>query len=206
MLHAITKTFKYLTSVKNRPDIAVQSSDLYDSLFVQISNLSYKDILVGVIYKPPNTNTEEFVAQFSHLLEKLNEENRPTYLSSDYNIDRLKYYNTTHRQTFLNQFLSYGFFLAIDRPTYTITDTTATQTDNIYTDVHHKNIKSCIWFADISDHLPICATIPGSLLLLYACSILYAKHLYPAPIPLLYNPFTIVLHNLINAYRFRSLI
>ena len=146
-------------TVKNRPDLAVQSSNLFESLFVQISNLSNKDILVGVIYKPPNTNTEEFVVQFSGLLEKLNEENRPTYLLGDYNIDLLKC-NTTHSQTFLNQFLSYGFFPAIDRPTR-ITDTTATLIDNIYTNVHHKNIKSCIWLADISDHLPICATIPG---------------------------------------------
>ena len=75
----------------------------------------------GVIYKPPNTNTEEFVVHFSGLLEKLNEENRPTYLSGDYNIDLLKC-NTSHSRTFLKQFLSYGFFPAIDRPTR-ITDT-----------------------------------------------------------------------------------
>ena len=36
----------------------------------------------------------------------------------------------------------------------------------------------------------------------YARSILYAKHLYPNPIPLLYNPFTIVLHKRRSAYLF----
>ena len=41
-------------------------------------------------------------------------------------------------------------------------------------------------------------------LLLYARSILYAKHLYPTPILLRYNPFTIVLHNRFNAYPFRA--
>ena len=42
------------------------------------------------------------------------------------------------------------------------------------------------------------------LLLSYACSILYPKHLYHNPIPLLYNPFTIVLHKRLSAYLFRA--
>ena len=57
--------------------------------------------------------------------------------------------------------LSSGFFPAIGRATR-ITDTSATLIDNIYTNVHHKSIKSYyIWITDISDHLPVCATIPG---------------------------------------------
>ena len=97
----------------------------------------------------------------SLLLDNINKENRPTYLMGDYNIDLLKS-NTTHRPTqlFLNQMLSSGFFPAIDRATR-ITDTSATLIDNIYTNVHHKGIKSYIWITDISDHLPVCATIPG---------------------------------------------
>ena len=46
--------------------------------------------------------------------------------------------------------------------------------------------------------------ISNLLLLSYARSILYAEHLYPIPIPLRYNPFTIVLYNRLNAYPFRA--
>ena len=59
--------------------------------------------------------------------------------------------------------LSSGFFPAIDRATR-ITATSATLIDNIYTNVHHKSIKSYIWITDISDHLPVCATIPGKMI------------------------------------------
>ena len=43
-----------------------------------------------------------------------------------------------------------------------------------------------------------------SFFLSYACSILYAKHLFPTPIPLLYNPFTIVSHKRLSAYPFQA--
>ena len=146
-------------TIKNRPDLDVQCPDVFESLFIQVSNLSTKDILVGAIYKPPNTSSEDFTKCMSLLLDNINKENRPTYLMEDYNIDLLKS-NTTHTQLFLNQMLSSGFFPAIDRATR-ITDTSATLIDNIYTNVHHKSIKSYIWITDISDHLPVCATIPG---------------------------------------------
>ena len=103
--------------VKNRSDLDSPDFSIYESLIVQLSpaNGSTKDIIVGVIYKPPNTNVESFVSNFSRILDKLNKDNRPSYLLGDYNIDLLKYNN--HSESFLNQLLFYGFFPKIDRPT-----------------------------------------------------------------------------------------
>ena len=99
---------------------------IYESWIVQLSP-AYgltKDIIVGVIYKPPNMNVESFVFNFSRILDTLNKENWPSYLLADYNIDLLKYNN--HSESFLNQLLSYGFFPKIDRSTR-ITDSTETR-------------------------------------------------------------------------------
>ena len=145
--------------VKNRPDLDGPDSSIYESLIVQLSPAHglTKDIIVGVIYKPPNTNVESFVSNFSRILDRLNKENRPSYLLGDYNIDLLKYNN--HSESFLNQLLSYGFFPKIDRPTR-ITDSTETLIDNILTNVHQKNVSSGIWTVAISDHLPVFITLP----------------------------------------------
>ena len=62
-----------------------------ESLFIQIShtNLSVKDIIVGVVYRRPGTNLTNFYEHFAALLEKINLESRPTYILGDFNIDLL---------------------------------------------------------------------------------------------------------------------
>ena len=71
--------------------------------------ISVKDIIIGVIYKPPNTNVETFLSHFIVVLEKLSKENRPSYLLGDYNIDLLKYNH--HSESFLNQLLTVGTYM-----------------------------------------------------------------------------------------------
>ena len=82
-----------------------------ESLFVQIkqTNLSVKDIIVGVIYRPPNTDFDVFYDNFIDILAKINLEKRPTYLLGDFNIDLLKYNKDPKTQKFLNLLLSNGF-------------------------------------------------------------------------------------------------
>ena len=97
-------------SVKIRSDLDSFDSSVYESLIVQISQptISVRDIIIiGVIYKPPNTNVETFLSHFIVVLEKLSKENRPSYLLGDYNIDLLKYNH--HSESFLDQLLAYGF-------------------------------------------------------------------------------------------------
>ena len=119
-------------SWKVRQDLSLKDSREMESLFVQIkqSNLSVKEIIVGVIYRPPNTDFDVFYDSFSDILVKINAEKRPTYLLGDFNIDLLKYNKNQKTQKFLNLLLSNGFYPRIDKPTR-ITDSTATLIDNI---------------------------------------------------------------------------
>ena len=125
-----------------------------ESLFKQIShkNLSVKNIIIGVVYRRPGTNLTNFNDNFAALLEKINLESRPTYIRGDFNIDLLN--SNTCNQLFLNDLLSSGFFLSIDRPTR-ITDDTATLIDNIFVNNHNNQTKSGVWLTDIADHMPI---------------------------------------------------
>ena len=152
-----------IPTVEIRSDLDSFDSSVYESLIVQISQptISVKDIIIGVIYKPPNTNVETFLSHFIVVLEKLSKENRPSYLLGDYNIDLLKYNHQC--ESFLNQILTYGFFPKIDSPTR-IMNTSATLIDNIITNVHDKNLISRIWAASVSDHLPIFLSLPHEIL------------------------------------------
>ena len=74
---------------KLRDDLACPDTKIMESLFVQISQtkLAVKDVIVGVIYRPPNTNVTIFCDSLSQILDKINKEDRPCYLLGDFNID-----------------------------------------------------------------------------------------------------------------------
>ena len=97
-----------------------------ESMFVQISQnkLAVKDIIVGVIYRPPNTNENTFSDCLAGILDKIDKEDRPCYLLGDFNIDLIN----PQSESFLNIILSNSCHPRIDRPTR-LTDTSATLAD-----------------------------------------------------------------------------
>lgn len=70
-------------------------SDLLESLFIEITRKEVdtdKDIIVGVLYRPPNTDIREFNFLFFELLSKFSSKNKMIYLLGDFNINLLKGY------------------------------------------------------------------------------------------------------------------
>ena len=49
-----------------------------------------KNILIGIIYRPPNGRLEEFKECLSNLLQTLDLENKKCFLMGDFNLDLLK--------------------------------------------------------------------------------------------------------------------
>ena len=90
----------------------------------------------------------------------ITKERRPCYLLGDYNINLLKHDKHLPTHIFLDTLLASGFYPLINKPTR-ITEFTATLIDNIFTNVHAGDTKAGIWIVDISDHLPILATLPS---------------------------------------------
>ena len=151
-------------NIKVRPDLSVNDSKEIESLFVQVKrqSLRLKDVIIGVIYHPPNADFIKFYDALSDILYKLNNEKRPAYLLGDFNMDLLKSKQDPHVQSFINLLFSNGFYPKINRPTR-ITQTTATLIDNIFTNVYAASTISGPLIFDISDHLPIYSTLPYNL-------------------------------------------
>ena len=66
--------------------------DHCESLFIEIDKSVFgsgRDLLIAVIYRPPNTDMKLFIDAMSDVLEKVQQENKLLYLVGDYNINLL---------------------------------------------------------------------------------------------------------------------
>ena len=138
---------------KPRKDLQF-AGDSYESIFVEISCDNDKNIIVGTIYKSPDTCCKEFLHMLDKCLDKIIAENKQIYLMGDFNFDLLNH--ATHKSTgdFLNIMFSHNLLPLIDKPTR-ITPHSATLLDNIFTNHVDNVFPSGILYYDISDHLPV---------------------------------------------------
>ena len=113
-----------------------------------------KNIVVGSLYRPPNTSCLEFVSEYENLVNHLKQADTYLILGMDHNSDLLKASVHNSTQRFLEVNLDNDLYPCINKPTH-LTSTSATLIDNIFIDCkllgrHSSRIK----IDDISDHLP----------------------------------------------------
>ena len=127
-----------------------------DSLFIELINKSGKNIIIGVIYRPPDSDRSTFTDSLDELLLKINESNKDCILFGDLNIDVSK--DTPFKREFINTLHSYGFHPSINIPTrvqFRSTNVSKTVIDNIVTNMHNTKLETGVLVTDISDHFPI---------------------------------------------------
>jgi hypothetical protein len=66
-----------------------QSSNILCILLVEINVPQGQNIVVGVIYRPPNQNTEVFVDEWNDILINITRGNKLCYIMGDFNLDLL---------------------------------------------------------------------------------------------------------------------
>ena len=146
-------TYKVLTEYN------ISNSSVFGSLFVEICIPNNKNILIGVIYRPPNGNPEEFLDKFSESLSSLTRANKPyCYLTGDFNLDLLKHETHSITAQFVEVIFSYGLVPLITKPTR-ITAHSATLIDNIFTNNTNVLSKNGLIISDLSHHFPIYSAI-----------------------------------------------
>ena len=115
-----------------------------------------RNVLIGVIYRPPNQDIFLFNEKLNNIMNDVLMENKICYLLGDYNINILNYASHVHTAQFVDMMSSSGFIPLITRPTR-VTATSATLIDNIFTnyleDIGH-SIQG-LFITDVSDHFPI---------------------------------------------------
>ena len=136
-----------------RPDIEVADTSC-ENCFVELK-VDSGNIIVGSIYRPPNTSNKDFVNIYKKLVSTIRGESRKKIvLGMDHNLDFLK--SQTHGPTndFIEINLANDLIPCITRPTR-ITKNSATLIDNIIVSSDYVGkIDTKILMEDISDHLP----------------------------------------------------
>ena len=110
--------------------------------------------VIGVVYRPPNSNVVQFNETLNDILAQVS--HTPSYVMGDYNIDLLKHELHQPTERFLEAMYSNSLLPMILKPTRE-TLTTATLIYNIFTNKYHinDNILQGIFVTDISDHYMI---------------------------------------------------
>lgn len=125
--------------------------DQCESLFIEI-NGNDKSLIVGVLYRPPNSALDTFFHNLGALLHKINKLQKDCILLGDYNIDISKEDGAKH--DFLNTLHSNSFFHTISRFTR-VTQSSKSIIDNIITNIQHTKLETGVILSDITDHFPI---------------------------------------------------
>lgn len=137
---------------KIRNDLSIFEENVFESIFVEL-NTGSKNLVIGEVYRIPNTNEQSFLDQYESIVSQVNAEKKELLIGSDQNLNLLQAASNKNIQNFLDINYTNGLVPVILKPTR-ITYDTATLIDNFYTS-NKDSHKSAILTTDISDHLPI---------------------------------------------------
>ena len=140
-----------------RPDLN-NMTDCAETVFVEIDKDSVgtdNNVIVGVVYRPPDTNIKSFNELMETAISKIKTESKICYLLGDYNINLLNVDKHTSTQEFVDTMYSHSLLPSITKPTR-VNSKTATLIDNFFSnDLLCKNTISGILYTDITDHFPV---------------------------------------------------
>ena len=104
-----------------------------ENLFIELINdrPKEKNIIVGLIYRPPNTSVSYFTDVLKKVLDKLRTEKKQVYWCGDYNINLLNIDKHDPSSEFLESLFYYSLYPLINRP-IRLTQNSAILIDNIF--------------------------------------------------------------------------
>ena len=148
----------YIHSSLNYSRIHNTSRTNAESLWLKVS-IRNKSNILGVIYRKPGTNFDEFRNELDILLQTMNLDRNLTIIMGDFNVDLTQTEEKGNELLRLTE--SYGLLQLITTPTrITNTSTSSTLIDHnhhMYTNISAYCIQSGCIEAGISDHLPVYA-------------------------------------------------
>ena len=141
-----------------RPDMCL-SNPYIESLFIEINKDTIgkeRNAIVGIVYRPPDTDIKVFNDYLEPLLSVVKSENKLTYIMGDYNINLLNTEQHAPSQEFVDLMFSHSIIPVITKPTR-VTSRSATLIVNIFSNniLDTQCIYNGILFTDITDHFPV---------------------------------------------------
>ena len=104
-----------------RDDLCFQN-DILETPFIEIDKDQFakkQNIIIGVIYRPPDTDIKQFNDHILHCLAQIKAEKKIAFFLGDYNINLLNTDNHVASQDFADVMFSHSFFPTITKHTNT---------------------------------------------------------------------------------------
>ena len=98
---------------KIRYDLNYNDSEVLETLFIEISNPIGKNIIAGVVYRPPNNNVETFTTTLNSIICRISKENKICYVVGDMNLNIMNHEVHTRTGEFLDSMLSFMMYPCI---------------------------------------------------------------------------------------------
>ena len=139
---------------RNRHDLEPsEKNPSCEQCYIEIKN-NRDNILVGSMYRPSNTNINDFLETFRYQMGKINDMKSECIIGLDHNLDLLKQSIHPKTQEFLECILDHNLLPTMTKPTR-ISKTSATLIDNILLSKKlQPEYESLIIIDDLSDHFP----------------------------------------------------
>ena len=137
----------------------VYHTDLFESVWTEITNKSSKNIVCGCIYRHPKYDLSDFLAYLESVLKTVSSENKEIYICGDFNIDLLKLDSCNNYLTFHNLLVSYGFLPLIIHPTRVVEGQEPSLIDNIFSNNISDEITSGNIYLTLSEHFSQFASV-----------------------------------------------
>ena len=115
-----------------RDDLCYQN-DTIETVFIEIDKDHVgkeKNVIIGVIYRPPNTDNAEFNRYMTEILDKMKPENKMVACIGDYNISLMNIESHGPSQEFA-EMMYFSMYPCITKPTR-VTTKSASLIDNIF--------------------------------------------------------------------------
>ena len=125
-----------------------------ETSFIKVTDAKSKSLLIGEIYRVPNTNEGTFLTYYKKLTESILPNYDNVILCGDFNIDLLKCENNTKAKSFVDINAECGLIPTCTKPTR-VTKCSATLIDNIFIKSDYIDYENIIPISDLSDHWPI---------------------------------------------------
>lgn len=150
----VNKNLCFENDVKNMVPLSDNTDyQTGEFLFIEITRPNEKNIIIGNMYRSPQSAPNNFINSLEQKLGTLKRHsNKLIVLASDSNIDLLKFDKHEPTDRLVNTMSEHGFAPVISRPTR-ITSHSATLIDHIFVNQVTAVTRSGIITTDLSDHL-----------------------------------------------------
>ena len=144
-----------------RNDLDIQKDKKLESCFIEIQNPNHHNSIVGVVYRHPTMDECEFINDhLCELTQRLSKENKPLFITGDWNFNLLEFSNHEETLKFYETMMSNLLAPAITIPTRISNSGRGTLIDNIFTNSILPDKTSGNLSVNISDHLPSFLIVP----------------------------------------------